>query len=72
MSLSIAIFKHLHQQPMPLVTLMNTLDLPQYQASVHHAEFVVTQMKLKHLLAENEHGELACTDLAYTQEYSVI
>ncbi|EGU31576.1 MULTISPECIES: hypothetical protein [Vibrio] len=72
MSLSLAIFKHLHQQPMPLVTLLDTLDLPQHNASVHHAEFVVAQMQIKHLLAENEQGELACTDLAYTQEYSVI
>ncbi len=72
MSLSITILKHLHKQPMMLHDLLNVVECKDYGASVYHAEFVVTQMIMKHLVAENDNGELVCTDLAYTQEYSII
>ena len=72
MSLSIAILKQLHKQPIMLHELLNVVDCKRYGASVYHAEFVVTQMIMKHLVVESGGGELACTDLAYTQEYSII
>ncbi|MEF1204297.1 hypothetical protein [Photobacterium damselae] len=71
MTLATFLLSQLHEKPRVLDNFLTPIICEQFNVSIYHIEFVITQMIMLGLIVEHD-GQLTCTQQAYVGHYDIV